>query len=82
MGFSEGLDPDARPAIEAMSLAIYDGTHSLFLGDTDGDIYERAAGADRWSLISRHVGAVSKVGHYRHVQPPAEETDASDGRRS
>lgn len=67
---SAGLVNERRPAIEAMSIATEGGEYILFLGDTDGDIYVRGNGDEAWRRVARAVGPVSKVGHYRHVQPP------------
>lgn len=67
----QGLGPTDRPAIEAMSMAIHQGGHTLFLGNTDGDIYERGGDAEGWTCIWRGLSPVSKVGHYKPVQRQA-----------
>lgn len=72
----QGLGPTNRPAIEAMAVAQHDGGYTLFLANTDGDIYERAHDASEWTPIHRGLHPISKVGHYKHVQPPAEDRAA------
>lgn len=66
-----GLGPTDRPAIEAMSISVHEGGYTLYLGNTDGDIYERPKGASDWTCIWRGLSPVSKVGHYKPVQPQA-----------
>lgn len=68
---SQGLQADARPAIEAMCIAADGPDYRLYLGDTDGNVFERGPGDVSWRLIASGIGPVSKVGHYRHVQKPA-----------
>lgn len=63
---SNGL-PVLRPNIEAMSLAVYPRGFSMFVGDTDGAVYQSDDGAESWRQIAEDMAPVSKVGHHRHL---------------
>ena len=64
---SKGLTEAKRPNFEAMSMATWPGGFALFAGNTDGEIYWSADGAESWSLIADRLPPVSKVGHFRFL---------------
>jgi photosystem II stability/assembly factor-like uncharacterized protein len=66
---SAGLAEDRRANIEAMSLAIYPGGFSLFVGNTDGEVYETDDAAEHWTQIASSLGPVSKIYHYKNLLP-------------
>lgn len=59
-----GVPETAPCAIEAMSLAAYPGGFSLFVGNTDGEVYASEDGGDTWSKIANGLGPVSKGNHF------------------
>ena len=64
-----GLEQDARANIEAMSIAAYPGGFTLFAGNTDGEIFSSEDGAAHWERIATGLAPLSKLGHYRNLQP-------------
>ena len=63
-----GLPANRRANIEAMSMSSYPGGFSLFIGNTDGEVYCSEDGAASWTRIAAGLTPVSKGGHYRHLQ--------------
>ena len=63
-----GLPHGERANIEAMSMAVYDGGFTLFVGNTDGAVFASEDGARTWSPIATGLAPISKVGHYRNLQ--------------
>jgi photosystem II stability/assembly factor-like uncharacterized protein len=61
---STGFSGEGVHNIEAMSIAAFPTGFSLFLGTTNGEIYESADGAQKWNLIG-NVDPVSKMYHYQ-----------------
>jgi photosystem II stability/assembly factor-like uncharacterized protein len=68
---STGLSEDRRANFEAMSMAIYPGGFSLFVGTTDGEVFESDDAAERWTQIANGLGPVSKIYHYKNLIRPA-----------
>ncbi len=66
-----GLPEQRRANIEAMCIASYPGGFSLFVGNTDGEVFECENGSGRWSRIADGLGAISKLGHFRLVTAEA-----------
>jgi photosystem II stability/assembly factor-like uncharacterized protein len=66
-----GLPERRRANIEAMCIASYPGNFSLFVGNTDGEVFECAKGEGGWSRIADGLGAISKLGHFRLVEAEA-----------
>jgi len=66
---SSGLPDDRRANIEAMGMATYPGGFTLFAGTTDGDVFASDDQAQHWTLVAGGLGPVSKVYHYRNLQP-------------
>lgn len=65
---ASGLPASGRANIEAMNMAVWPGGFTLFVGNTDGEIYCSEDRALSWRLIGSGFRPVSKVGHYRHLQ--------------
>ena len=65
---STGLPTDGRINIEAMSIAIYPGGFTLFVGTTDGEVYASDDEAEHWTQIAHGLAPVSKIHHYRNLQ--------------
>jgi photosystem II stability/assembly factor-like uncharacterized protein len=63
-----GLPQNGRANIEAMTIAIHPGGFSLFVGNTDGEVYCSEDGGEEWSLVVDGLAPVSKVGHFRNLQ--------------
>jgi photosystem II stability/assembly factor-like uncharacterized protein len=63
-----GLPAARRANIEAMCMASYPGGFSLFIGNTDGEVYCSEDGAESWTRIASGLTPISKGGHYRNVQ--------------
>jgi len=59
-----GVPATAPCNIEGMSLAAYPGGFSLFIGNTDGEVYMSEDGGDTWQRIADALGPVSKGNHY------------------
>ncbi|MEO6376508.1 MAG: sialidase family protein [Caulobacteraceae bacterium] len=68
---SQGLPQRGRAAIEAMSLAAEPGRFTLFLGNTDGEVYESRDGAQSWTCIASGLAPVSKSVHAANLRPAA-----------
>lgn len=66
---SRGLPQRGRAAIEAMSLAAGPGGFTLFLGNTDGEVYESRDGAQSWTCIASGLAPVSKSVHAANLKP-------------
>ena len=66
---SRGLPDDRRANIEAMGVAAYPGGFTLFAGSTDGEVYGSDDQAQNWTHIAGGLAPVSKVYHYRNLQP-------------
>ena len=66
-----GLPASGRANIEAMNMAVWPGGFALFAGNTDGEVYCSEDGAKSWRQIGSGFAPVSKVGHYRNLQPVA-----------
>src|SRR5579863_7904464 len=65
-----GIPGTARANIEAMSLVSYPTGFSLFVGNTDGEVYESEDGGDSWSKIAEALGPVSKGNHFVPLRDP------------
>jgi hypothetical protein len=52
-------------------MAVYPGGFSLFVGTTDGEVFESSDGAEHWSQIAAGLGPVSKIYHYKNLIRPA-----------
>lgn len=64
----QGLPADRRANIEAMSIAAYPGSFTLFAGTTDGEVYESGDQAGSWTCIASGLAPVSKQRHYQRLQ--------------
>ena len=64
----EGLPEHIRGNIEAMVMEVCDGSFSLFVGTTDGDIFFSDDEGNHWTKIVAGLPPISKHGHYRHLQ--------------
>jgi len=64
---SRGLPAEGRANIEAMCVVGYPGGFSLFVGNTDGEVYCSEDGSDSWTRIAEGLKPVSKGGHFRLV---------------
>lgn len=62
-----GLPTNDRANFEALSVAAYPGSFTLFAGNTDGQIAFSEDGAEHWELVGS-TAPVSKGGHYRNLQ--------------
>jgi photosystem II stability/assembly factor-like uncharacterized protein len=58
-----GFDVAPRANLEAMTMAVYPGGYSLFVGDTEGTVHESDDGGDSWVRIADAVGPVTKGNH-------------------
>jgi hypothetical protein len=56
-----------RSAIEAMSVAIEPDRFTLFLGNTDGEVYVSHDEAAGWTKIAGGLAPVSKAMHADYV---------------
>ena len=65
-----GIPGTARANIEAMSLVSYPTGFSLFVGNTDGEVYESEDGGDSWTKIAAALGPVSKGNHFAALRDP------------
>lgn len=54
--------------IEAMTVVAYPGGYSLFLANTDGEVYASEDGGDSWAEIAGTLAPVSKGNHYALLQ--------------
>jgi hypothetical protein len=52
-----------------MTLVSYPGGFTLFLGNTDGDVYASEDGGDSWAKIAHGIGPVSKGNHFVPLAP-------------
>ncbi|HLG69371.1 MAG TPA: glycosyl hydrolase [Chloroflexota bacterium] len=68
---STGLPDPMRPNLEAMSVVIRDGAYTLFIADTDGDVYCSDDEGGHWSALASRLGPVSKMNHYERLQATA-----------
>jgi photosystem II stability/assembly factor-like uncharacterized protein len=66
-----GVPATAPCNIEAMSLVAWPGGFSLFIGNTDGEVYASEDGGDSWSRIAGGLGPVSKGDHFVPLSDPA-----------
>jgi photosystem II stability/assembly factor-like uncharacterized protein len=66
---SAGMSDDRRANIEAMSIAIYPGGFTLFIGTTDGEVFASDDAAEHWTQIVTGLGPVSKIYHYKNLIP-------------
>jgi len=72
-----GVPETARCSIEAMSLVSHPGGFSLFIGNTDGEVYASDDGGETWSRIAVGLGPVSKGDHFVPLQRPGRESVAA-----
>lgn len=61
---TNGLPADMRPNIEALSVYAWPGGYTLFIGDTDGDVYASDDEGEHWTCIASGLAPISKVNHY------------------
>jgi photosystem II stability/assembly factor-like uncharacterized protein len=66
-----GVPETAPCAIEGMSLVSYPGGYSLFVGNTDGEVFASEDGGDSWSRIAGGLGPVSKGNHFEPLSAAA-----------
>jgi photosystem II stability/assembly factor-like uncharacterized protein len=72
-----GFPNGGRAAIGAMTFVVAPDGEALFVGDTDGQIFESRDGGETWEMIFE-TGAVSKGEHYRGLakgRPPMTDLD-------
>ena len=63
-----GVPETAPCSIEGMTVAAYPGGYSLFIGNTDGEVFASEDGGDPWSRIAGGLGPVSKGNHFVPLQ--------------
>jgi photosystem II stability/assembly factor-like uncharacterized protein len=66
---STGLPDEGRINLEAMSIAIYPSGFTLYVGTTDGEVYASEDEAEHWTRIATGLAPISKIHHYRNLQP-------------
>lgn len=66
---SRGLPDEGRINLEAMSMAVYPSGFTLFVGTTDGEVYASDDEAEHWTPVIGGLAPVSKIHHYRNLQP-------------
>jgi photosystem II stability/assembly factor-like uncharacterized protein len=66
---SNGLPDEGRINLEAMSIAIYPSGFTLYVGTTDGEVYASDDEAEHWTRIATGLAPISKIHHYRNLQP-------------
>ena len=54
----------AKAGIAAMTLVAYPGGYSLFIGNTEGEVYASEDGGDTWAEIAGTLAPVSKGDHH------------------
>jgi photosystem II stability/assembly factor-like uncharacterized protein len=59
-----GIPETALCNIEAMSVAAWPGGYSLFIGNTDGEVYLSENGGDSFTQIVDTLGPISKGNHF------------------
>ena len=60
-----GIPASARCNIEAMCLVTYPGGFSLFVGNTNGEVYaSEDGGGDTWLRIAHTLRPISKGNHF------------------
>ncbi len=64
---SSGLPQNGRAAIEGMSIEIGLHRSTLFLGNTDGEVYESDDEATTWNKIASGLAPVSKAMHANNL---------------
>jgi photosystem II stability/assembly factor-like uncharacterized protein len=63
--------PETAPCnIEAMTIAAWPGSYSLFVGNTDGAVYISEDGGDSFACIAEVIGPISKGNHFVPLQRP------------
>ena len=65
-----GLPASRRANIEAMSMVSHPGGFTLFVGNTDGEVFTSEDGGQSWTAIAR-VSPISKLHHFRLVEDTA-----------
>jgi photosystem II stability/assembly factor-like uncharacterized protein len=66
-----GISTPVRGNIEALAMHYSKaGGVELFAGTACGELFASSDGADRWTLVSDKLVAVSKGPHFRHFLPP------------
>jgi photosystem II stability/assembly factor-like uncharacterized protein len=68
-----GIPETAPNNIEAMSIAAWPGGYSLFLGNTDGEVFLSEDGGDSFTRIAAGLGPVSKGNHFGPLRRAAAE---------
>ncbi len=66
---ARGMPDDRRANIEAMSIVQHAGAFTLFAGNTDGEVFMSEDEGGQWSRIAAGLTPISKLGHYRLVEP-------------
>jgi photosystem II stability/assembly factor-like uncharacterized protein len=66
---ASGLPESRRANIEAMSIVHHGGGFTLFAGNTDGEVFISEDEGAQWSRIAAGLAPISKLGHYRLVEP-------------
>jgi photosystem II stability/assembly factor-like uncharacterized protein len=66
---NSGLPDPMRANIEAMTIAGSGDEFVIFIGTTDGELYQSADGGESWALMISHLPPISKVEHYLPLQP-------------
>jgi photosystem II stability/assembly factor-like uncharacterized protein len=64
---SDGLPVHERAAIEAMSVAVTPNGYTLFVANTDGEVYRSEDEADSWHRIAAGLAPVSKCIHANYL---------------
>jgi hypothetical protein len=52
-----------------MSIVHHGGGFTLFAGNTDGEVFISEDEGAQWSRIAAGLAPISKLGHYRLVEP-------------
>ncbi len=63
-----GVPETAPCSIEGMTVAAYPGGFSVFIGNTDGDVFASENGGESWTHIACGLGPVSKGNHFEPLQ--------------
>jgi photosystem II stability/assembly factor-like uncharacterized protein len=60
---AKGFAVAPRANIEALTMAVYPGGYTLFVGDTEGTVHASEDGGASWTSIADEIGCVTKGSH-------------------
>lgn len=67
--FTQGFPPDFKGNVEALTMAVWNGSYYLFAGTTEGDVLLSEDEGETWTVIATALPPIAKRRHHLYLRP-------------